>query len=309
MAKQDSHAHAHSHADIHGKVKSTVAKSEDGTLQIIFTIDYGLIEETRNEVIEEYAKDIEVPGFRKGNAPKAKVLEKIPQDSLIQHTLSHILPHALGDAIDEHKIKPAIYPKFELIKAKDGEAWEIKATTCELPEVTLGDYRKNIQGEARSSKLWTPGKGDPKDESHSAKATRDQKEQVVIKGVLDSTKVVIPKILIEEEVNVRLSNLLERIEKLGLNLDSYLGSIGKTPESLRVEYEQQSETTLKLDLALGKIIQDEKVKVEDKAVEDAVKASQADPSMVKPDQIEEQKRVVRRILEKRAILDSLVALL
>jgi hypothetical protein len=36
--------------------------------------------------------------------------------------------------------------------------------------------------------------------------------------------------LIDEEVNSRLSKLLERIEKLGLTLESYLSSIGKTAQ-------------------------------------------------------------------------------
>jgi len=49
--------------------------------------------------------------------------------------------------------------------------------------------------------------------------------------LLRNIKIEIPKLLIEEEVNTRLSQLLERIEKLGLDLEKYLQTIGKQPRN------------------------------------------------------------------------------
>ena len=103
--------------------------------------------------MSEMAKDIEIPGFRKGTAPITKVREKIPQNTLIEHSLGHILPKALAEAMDNEKLKLAIYPKFELIKAEENESWQIRGITCELPEVDLGEYKKLIAGEIRSASL------------------------------------------------------------------------------------------------------------------------------------------------------------
>src|SRR5258706_424878 len=80
-----------------------------------------------------------------------------------------------------------------------------------------------------------------------------EKEQIVLKTLIDNIKVSIPKLLIDDEVNHRLSDLLARIEKLGLNLDSYLASVGKTPQSLREEYERQVKDGVSLELILNKI--------------------------------------------------------
>jgi FKBP-type peptidyl-prolyl cis-trans isomerase (trigger factor) len=267
-------------------MKSVVAKEADGNVQITFTIPFSEIKKAQDETVVEMAPDIEVAGFRKGNAPLDKVKEKIPQSTLIEHSLSHILPKALSDAIKEHKLKIAIYPKYELVSAKDNEDWQIRAVTCELPEIDLGDYKTKIPGEIRAKSI-------------KEAPTREQREQIVVKYLLDNIKFTIPKILIEEEVNSRLSSLLARIEKLGLALESYLASIGKTTESLRTEYEAQAKEAIVMDLILSKIVEDQKVEVPEKEVEEAMKAANAKP---------ESKSVITSVLKKRKALEFLTNL-
>jgi len=66
-----------------------------------------------------------------------KVVEKIPQNQLIETSLGKILPKLFGESIKEHKLKPATYPKFELVKANENEDWQIRAVSCEIPEIDL----------------------------------------------------------------------------------------------------------------------------------------------------------------------------
>lgn len=268
--------------------KPVIARQDDGGVQITFTIPYDEIKKAQAETVEEMAKDIEVKGFRKGKAPLEKVKEKIPQATLIEHSLSHILPKALGEAIKENDLKLAIYPKYELLKAEEGKDWEIVAKTCELPEVNLGDYKTVVGGEIRAASL-------------KKELAREEKEQVALKAVLTGIKIIIPRILIDEEVNSRLSSLLSRIEKLGLALETYLPSIGKTPDSLRVEYETQANEALALDLILSKIAETENLTVTEAEVNEALKtASDSD--------IESQKRIVESVLKKRRALEFLTSL-
>lgn len=296
--------HTHTHTADVSSVNSTVARTDDGTVQINFVIPWKVVEETREQVLKEIAENMTIPGFRKGNAPLEMVKERADKTDLIQHTLGHILPEALGASIEKNKLKIAIYPKFELGKAEENQDWEVKALTCELPEVEIGDYKKNIQAEVRASLLV---KSD-KDNKEKKEPSIEEKRNLVVKALLTSIKVTIPKILIDEEVSSRLSSLLERVEKLGLSLEGYLGSIGKTPESLREEYKKQAEETLKLDLAFAKIIAEEKIEVDEKEVEEAIKATSADPAMLARANDPEQKSIVKRILQKQKALDGLVAL-
>lgn len=288
------------------KITSVIARENNGNIQINITIPFEIIKNEQEEVIKEFAKDTEIPGFRKGMAPLDKVVAKIPQATLIEHSLSHILPKALTDTIAENKLQIAIYPKFELVSAKDGEAWQIRGITCELPEVTLGDYKKTVEGALRASNLWTPDKGKAETKSEP---THEQKEQVVLKALLDGIKVNIPQVLIEEEADSRLSSLLGRLEKLGLALESYLASIGKKAEDIRADYARQAREAIALDLILSKIAESENVKVSEKDIENALSMSQIEKKADEdPSEIENRRRLTESILRRRAALDFLINL-
>jgi FKBP-type peptidyl-prolyl cis-trans isomerase (trigger factor) len=287
------------------KITSVIARESDGNIQITFTIPFTLIQKAQEETIAEMAKDVEIPGFRKGTAPLSKVREKIPQGTLIEHSLGHILPKALTEAVTENKLKIAVYPRYELINAKEGVDWQIRGVTCELPEFNLGDFKKVVQGALRADSIIVPGK----EESHSAEASRDKKEGMVLKALIDSVKIDIPKILIEEEADSRLSSLLSRLEKLGLALESYLASINKKAEDLRADYAKQAKEAISIDLILNKIAEVENLKVEEGEVNSALQISQASSTDKELNEdTESRKRLIESILKRRKALDFLISL-
>lgn len=277
------------------KITSAVARESDGNVQITFTIPFEVVKKAQDETIAEYAKDMMIPGFRKGKAPLEKVAAKISRSSLVEHSLSHILPSALASAVKEHSVHIAIYPKFELISADENKDWQIRAITCELPEINLGSYKTIIPGEIRAISI----KKEP---------TREEKEQTVIKTLLTNIKFQIPKILIEQEVDSRLSNLLSRVEKLGLALESYLISIGKTPETIRSDYETQARDSIALDLILSRIVEAENIKIGEKEIEEALKISASTQKPTAEEDPEQRKKILESILKKRKALDFLVTL-
>ncbi|KKQ92347.1 MAG: Trigger factor [Candidatus Woesebacteria bacterium GW2011_GWA2_40_7] len=271
------------------KITSVIAREEKGNIQITFTIPFELVKKAQEEAIVEMAKDIEIPGFRRGMAPLAKAAEKIPQNRLVEHSLGHLLPQALTQSVEENKLKLAIYPKFELISAKEGEAWQIRGLTCELPEVILEDYKKIVPGEIRAASL-------------KKELAREEKEGVVIKALIDNVKVEIPQILIEEEADSRLASLLSRLERLGLALEAYLASMNKKAEDLRAEYAVQAKQAIAIDLILSKIAVDQNMKIEPKEIDEAIKISGSS------DTSSDRKRLIESILKRRKALDFLINL-
>lgn len=284
-----------------------VAKESDGTIQITFTISNDLIATNEKKALEEFSKDVEVPGFRKGNAPLDRVKEHVSKEKLVEKTLSGILPKMLTDALADEKIRPSVFPKFELVSSVDGEDWQVRAITCEILPFELGNYKENIKGLSNKEKIWTPDKD--ANEKENSQPNRIDKEQKIIESLLQTIKVIIPKVLIEEEVNSRLSQLLSRIEKLGLNLESYLASIGKNPQTLREEYSKQSEESIKIELILEKIAEEEKISVSQDEINEAVKASSSDPNIKEKLESPEQLNIIKTILGRRKALDFLLTLL
>ena len=255
-------------------ITSSFQKKEAGNIEIIYTIPVNLIIQTKTTVVSEMAKDMTLPGFRKGMAPLSKVESSISIDKLNEHILSHLLPKAFAESVKEHKFNPAIYPKFEAMKIGQGSDWEIKAITCELPKVVLGNYKYNIKSK-----------------------TTDE----LIKELPEVIKLEIPKLLVDEEVNERLSQLLARIEKLGLQLEGYLRSVGKTVETLREEYQKQSKDAISLELILNEVANDEKVEVSETEIEDFVKTTGSEISKINDD----QKKMLQRVVMRRKALEKL----
>ena len=230
------------------RIKSSIlAKQSNGSIQLTFPIPFSEIEKIKQEIALKEAPNITVSGFRKGKAPISKVREAISEEALGEKALSNILPEKFNKAIKEHNLRPVLFPKFELVENKENKPWTVRAITCEAPKITLGDYKKAvkeaiIKGAVKNKKL-----------------SKLDKENLAVSSLADSIKFKLPEILVLEEVNARLSTLLDRLEKLGLSLDNYLNSINKTPESLREEYKKQSEANIKLDMILTEIANKEKV--------------------------------------------------
>lgn len=274
---------------------STLAKSDDGTVQMTLTIPWKRVEEERKHVAQEMGANIEVPGFRKGKAPIERLMKHIPSEQLIEHTLSHLLPEYVSEAIKEHKISPAIYPRFELVKAQEGDDWQIRAITAEIPEIKLGDYKKAISGELSAMSI-------------TKEPTKDEKEQKALHTLIETVDVKIPAIIIDEEVNARLAQLLQRLEKLGINLESYLASIGKSAEQLRQEYLLQAEQALKLDFILSTIGEQENIEITDKEVDEFINVSNASAEAAESLNSPEQRAGIRSMLRKRKVIDSIASL-
>lgn len=288
------------------KISSVVAKVSNGNIQITFTIPFDLIRNAKEETLKEMASEVEIPGFRKGKAPLERVKDSVPENKVIEHALSHLLPEALADAIKKNDLKLVIYPKFELLNAEEGKDWQIRGISCELPPVEVGDYKKFIPGAIRTISIITPQNAKSQ-ETKSPEQARAEKEQAVVKALIENTKLDIPEILIREEADNRISSLLEKIEKLGLTLDSYLTSIHKTAEDLRAEYAHQAQDAIALDLILSKIADTEDIKVDAKEIESAMNISSAS----KPEdngKEDEQKRLIESILRRRKALDFLASL-
>lgn len=265
------------------KITSQLKKLENKNIEIIFTLPAELISETKTEVLNEISKDVTIQGFRKGMAPIAKVEASLSSDTLTQHILSHLLPKAFADSVSEHKFNPAIYPKFEIVKVGQGSEWEIKAITCELPEVKLGNYLKEIKKVV------------------SQKKDAKNIEDLILTELPKVIKIELPEILIQEEVDNRLSQLLARIEKLGLQLEGYLASVGKNIEKLRDEYVEQAKNSISLELILNQIGLEEKIEVNDKDLEEFVKTTGSDFGKIN----DEQKQMLKRIVIRRKALEKI----
>jgi FKBP-type peptidyl-prolyl cis-trans isomerase (trigger factor) len=272
----------------------------DGTIELTINIPRVKVKREYERAIEEMVKQTEIKGFRKGKAPRNLVEEKADKNKIYEEVLKNLVPEVYLEAVREHNLKPIVNPQVRVISLEENKDWQIQAVTCEQPKTELGDYKIAIKGETAASKILVPGKKETPE--------KEKEEQVLAKifrALLKTVKTTIPKILITEEVNRMLARLVDQTSKLGLSIEQYLSSIGKTGDQLRAEYTQQAEETLKLELILGRIADEERIEVSEKEVVQMIAAA-PDETSRKRMEAPEQKAYIEQILRKRKAVEKLL---
>ena len=244
---------------------SIIEKQEDGTITLNITIPSKIVKDTTEIVLEEVVKSANVAGFRKGKAPKKIVESKVDKDKVKEEVLRKLLPKYYADAIKKHDIKPIINPRIHVEVLEDDKDWKFTASTCEKPEVSLNDYKENIKKITARSKIVIPGKED-----------KETSFEEIITELQKSVNVKVSKIIVEQEVERLLAQILSEIKRLGLTLDQYLASTHRTVEDLKKEYEVKAINDIKLEFALQKIAEEEKITVTDADIDEAIKNAKDD---------------------------------
>ncbi|HYM65591.1 MAG TPA: trigger factor [Candidatus Sulfotelmatobacter sp.] len=238
---------------------SAILKHEDGTIELTVTIPWSLVKKEKDHVIEEHVKVAELPGFRKGMAPKDLVEKSLDTDHIREDILRKLLPDTYVEAIKEHKLNPILNPKLHVEKLEEEKDWTYIALTAEAPNVELGKYKDEVKKITAKSKIVVPGK----------ESTPVSFEEIS-NSLIENSSVKIPKIIIDQEVDRLLSQTLDEVKKLGLTLDQYLASTNRNSETLRQEYAKKAERDVKLEFVLQKIANEEGIKVEEKEIDEAI---------------------------------------
>lgn len=275
-------------------------KLPDNSAEILVKVPWEEIEKEYQKALEELQKEATLPGFRKGKAPKAQVEKSIGKEKIYQEVIEQLIPRLYQEALTSQKINPIISPKVELIAAQEGKDWEIKFTTAEKPTVSLGNYQEEIKKINTKGKIWTPESEEKKNPEEKEKEEREKLDQI-IETILKASQVTLPAILLENDVNQKLAGLIEKTEKLGLTLEQYLASLGKTAAEIRREYEEESRRNWQLELVLAKIADEEKITVSDEEINQFIaKTPQSDQKA-----LEQQRYLIAAMLRQQKTLNFL----
>jgi len=104
----------------------------------------GELDKSLDEAYHHLVKEVSIPGFRKGKAPRVVLEQQIGKGALLQEALEHLVPQLYKEAIQSKNLEPIAEPELEITQS---EPLIFKAVVSLRPEVKLGDYH-NIKLEA-----------------------------------------------------------------------------------------------------------------------------------------------------------------
>ena len=144
-----------------------------------------------------------------------------------------------------HKLMKKELPKYDDEFVKDVSEFD-----------TVAEYEKHIEEEIKARK--------------EAAADREFENQIM-DALVANVVAEIPEVMIEKEIDNQLNEFDYRLRSQGMSMEMYLQYLGTDAAALRENYREGSTNSVKLRLALEKIVALENIEISDEDVETELK--------------------------------------
>ncbi len=211
---------------------------------------------------------IDFEGFVDGKAFDGGKAEKyeltIGSNQFIPGFEDQIIGHKIGDEFDVNVKFPEDYQadlaskdavfkiKLHGIKVKDVPALDDEFAKDVSEFDTLDELKKDIKKQLEKRK-----NDDAENELHNT----------LLEEVAKGIKAEIPEAMIEKTIDDDVNEYSYRLQSQGLKLETYLKYTGMDIKGFREGFKERAETQVRLNLALEKIIEKEKIEVTEEDIE------------------------------------------
>lgn len=211
---------------------------------------------------------IDFEGFVDGKAFEGGKAEKyeltIGSNQFIPGFEDQIIGHKIGDEFDVNVKFPEDYQadlaskdavfkiKLHVIKVKDVPALDDEFAKDVSEFDTLDELKKDIKKQLEKRK-----NDDAENELHNT----------LLEEVAKCIKAEIPEAMIEKTIDDDVNEYSYRLQSQGLKLETYLKYTGMDMKGFREGFKERAETQVRLNLALEKIIEKEKIEVTEEDIE------------------------------------------
>lgn len=115
-------------------------KLEKSMVELQFSVDAETFKAAINAAFKREGKKYNVPGFRKGKAPRHMVEKLYGADVFQYDAVNDLFPENYEAAVAEAKIEVVGRPEPEVVSMSEAEGFTLKVKVAFKPEVTLGEY-------------------------------------------------------------------------------------------------------------------------------------------------------------------------
>ena len=122
-------------------MKVTVENGENQQVTLTIEVEAAEVSKAAERASKRLANRVNIPGFRKGKAPRKIVERHVGTEALMQEAFDLIAPKALNDALAEQKIESVTRPNIDIVTLEEGKDLVFKAAVTPRPEVKLGEYK------------------------------------------------------------------------------------------------------------------------------------------------------------------------
>lgn len=133
-------------------MKVEVGQKENNTVKINIEVEADVVSQEYGKACKRVSNHVNIPGFRKGKAPKNMVEKYVGKPRIQQEAIDRILPNIIADTISENMFDLATEPVIENYKFELGQPLTLEVKLELKPEVNLKEY-KGLTVEVEANKL------------------------------------------------------------------------------------------------------------------------------------------------------------
>lgn len=121
-------------------MKSAVETLSPTRAKLTVEVPFEELKPSLDAAYQKIAKQINIPGFRKGKVPPAVIDRQIGRGPVLDEAINDVLPKAYVEALQENNLTPLAQPEIEVTKLEDNDVLEFTAEVDVKPEIELPAY-------------------------------------------------------------------------------------------------------------------------------------------------------------------------
>lgn len=239
---------------------------------ITLTVDAKTAATAYQKALGRLAKQIKVPGFRKGKVPTHLAEKELNPSAIIDQALETVIPPLYQSEVVDKKLESLTQPEFKAVKLDKNSDWIVEVHLAQKPKIIIKDLKKNVKAGKKVAEAEIKKQrehiaeiaklGETKNhEGHHHPSEEDITLTHIYQRLVTNLRPTLPELLVKEEVRADLQNLVQRLQSLNLTLDDYLKQQNMTYEDLTNQMAVAAVGRLQLMFILDAISEQEKFEV------------------------------------------------
>lgn len=232
---------------------------------------------SKSKVVDKKVKsgDIAVINFEgkdaEGNTQDGMKGEKYSLEIGSKSFIEGFEDEVIGLKKGEEKTFPIKFPDEYAEKKYAGNEYFFTVKVVEVKEIVLPDLNDEFTQKITGNKENTVDKFKEEIEKHLTDKKKREDYQIaqqeIFKLIGENTTTEIPKIFLDEELNVIMDNVKMKGLSAGIPWEQYLKVLKKTEEELKKSFENEAKSNITSRLGLQALIEKEKISVTEEEVD------------------------------------------
>ena len=118
-------------------MKSAVDQLSPTRVKLTIEVPFSEIKPSLDAAYQRIAKQINVPGFRRGKVPPVVIDRQVGRGAVLDEAINEVVPRSYSEALSENDLRPLAQPDIEVTKFEDNDLLEFTAEVDVRPAFDL----------------------------------------------------------------------------------------------------------------------------------------------------------------------------